>query len=104
LRREKHGEINRRIQNSSKFHEIINGILQNRGIQKQGTTIYKLYFKLTLTCNAETSVYYKENQKQNPSSTNTKRKAMDDRIRNETFRRESLRVASCRVSFGTVYL
>jgi hypothetical protein len=47
-------EINLRIQNNSKYYQIIKRILWNREILKQcETKIYKIHFKLVLTFNPE---------------------------------------------------
>jgi hypothetical protein len=48
------GEINTRIQNSSKFYHIIKSILWNEQLQKQRTTsTYKAYYELILTSKTE---------------------------------------------------
>jgi hypothetical protein len=63
LKKEKLADINRRIQNSSKFYQIMKGILADRKIMKQcKTTIFKVYSKLALSYNTKTKTIIKQNK------------------------------------------
>jgi hypothetical protein len=56
-------DIKRKIQNISKFYQIIKEIIWNRQIPKQSKTIiYKVHFKPTLTFNAETQTLTKRHK------------------------------------------
>jgi hypothetical protein len=58
------GEINGKIQSSSKFHQIIKGIIWNREIPKHcKRTVYKVYFiPISTLNNAKTWTLAKRNK------------------------------------------
>jgi hypothetical protein len=57
------GEINKKIQNSSKFCQIKKGIILNETSQNSANKkIYKEYFEPVLTFNAETWALRKKNK------------------------------------------